>query len=63
LNPHCSREFVTKPPRRQARRACGAARAQGLLETVCRGTEWRACPLARAKLAARLVAAAYRRLQ
>ena len=34
LSPHDSREFVTKPPRRQARRARGAAREGGIL-TVC----------------------------
>ena len=34
LSPHYSREFVTKPPRRQARRARGAAREGGIL-TVC----------------------------
>jgi len=35
LNPHYSQEFVTKPPRRYARRARGAAREEGILETVC----------------------------
>ena len=35
FNPHYSRGFVTKPPRRQARRARGAAREGGILETVC----------------------------
>ena len=34
-SPHYSRRFVTKPPRRQTRRACGAPRSQGILETVC----------------------------
>ena len=34
-SPHSSREFVTKPPRRHARRARGAAREGGILETVC----------------------------
>ncbi|MGH7181281.1 MAG: hypothetical protein ACREJN_04795 [Nitrospiraceae bacterium] len=33
-SPHYSRGFVTKPPRRQARRARGAAREGGILETV-----------------------------
>jgi hypothetical protein len=42
LAPHYSREFVTKPLRRQARRARGGAREGGLLETVCRLTERRA---------------------
>jgi sortase A len=35
FNPHYSRGFVTKPPRRQARRARGAVREGGILETVC----------------------------
>jgi hypothetical protein len=34
-SPHYSREFVTKPPRRHARRARGAVREGGILETVC----------------------------
>ena len=34
-SPHYSREFVTKPPRRHARRARGAAKEGGILETVC----------------------------
>jgi hypothetical protein len=34
FSPHYSREFVTKPLRRQARRACGAPRGRGVLETV-----------------------------
>ena len=34
-SPDYSREFVTKPPRRHARRARGAAREGGILETVC----------------------------
>ena len=33
--PHYSREFVTRPLRRQARRARGAVREGGILETVC----------------------------
>jgi len=41
-NPHYSREFVTKPPRRHARRARGAVREGGILETVCWLTERRA---------------------
>ncbi|TKB52576.1 MAG: hypothetical protein E8D50_12250 [Nitrospira sp.] len=39
-SPHYSREFVTKPPRRHARRARGA---QGTGSAVCGG----ACPAAR----------------
>jgi hypothetical protein len=38
-SPHYSREFVTKPPRRHARRACGA---EGTGSAVCGG----ACPAA-----------------
>jgi predicted nuclease of predicted toxin-antitoxin system len=34
-SPHYSREFVTKLSRRQARRARGAARKGGILNTVC----------------------------
>ena len=34
-SPHDSRGFVTKPPRRQARRARGAVKEGGILETVC----------------------------
>ncbi len=34
-DPHYSRGFVTKPPRRQARRARGAVREGGILEIVC----------------------------
>jgi hypothetical protein len=33
--PHCSRGFVTKPPRRQARQARGAVREGSILEIVC----------------------------
>ena len=33
--PHCSRGFVTKPPRRQARQARGAVRDGSILEIVC----------------------------
>jgi len=44
FNPHYSRGFVTKPPRRQARRARGAAREGGILETVCWPTKRRARP-------------------
>src|SRR5881396_2866174 len=43
-SPHYSREFVTKPPRRQARRARGAVKEEGILEAVCRPTERRARP-------------------
>ena len=32
INPHYSREFVTKPPRRHARRARGAAKKGSILE-------------------------------
>jgi hypothetical protein len=35
ISPHYSRGFVTKPPRQQARRARGAVREEGILETVC----------------------------
>jgi len=31
-SPHYSREFVTKPPRRPARRARGAVKERGILE-------------------------------
>ena len=43
---HCSRGFVAKPLRRHVRRARGARKKGGILETVCRPTEWRARPLA-----------------
>ena len=46
-----------------ARRASGAAREGGILETVCRPTERRARPLGRVKAMARLVVAANARLQ
>jgi len=38
-------------------------RKRGILETVCRPTEWRACPLGCGEQASKLVVAAYRRLQ
>ena len=44
LSPHCSRGFVTKPRRRVVRRASTARKKGGILETVCRPTEWRARP-------------------